>query len=128
MERAKARQTSFAPVTLKDATFSLKVPVQTENLKSQNVLAKITGAKQPDQSVMFGAHWDAFGTSTNAEGQMVMRRGAIDDGSGIAGVLEIARVQGWATAGPDCRVCCVDSGRARAVGLSLVCHTPIGFS
>ncbi|MCC6104366.1 M28 family metallopeptidase [Acetobacter sp.] len=91
VERAKARQTSFAPVTLKDATFSLKVPVQTENLKSQNVLAKITGAKQPDQSVMFGAHWDAFGTSTNAEGQMVMRRGAIDDGSGIAGVLEIAR-------------------------------------
>lgn len=90
-ERVKARQTSFAPVTLKNAVFSLKAPVQTANLKSQNVLAKITGTKKPDQSVMFGAHWDAFGTSTNAQGQMVMRRGAIDDGSGIAGVLEIAR-------------------------------------
>lgn len=90
-QRVKARQTDFAPVTLQNAAFSLKVPVQKTDLKSQNVLAKITGAKTPDESVMFGAHWDAYGTSTDARGQMVMRRGAIDDGSGIAGVLEIAR-------------------------------------
>lgn len=90
-ERVKARQTSFSPITIHNAGFSLKVPVKHVQVTSQNVLGKITGAKRPDESVMFGAHWDAYGMSTNAQGQTIIRRGAIDDGSGIAGVLEIAR-------------------------------------
>ncbi|OAG76341.1 Aminopeptidase [Acetobacter malorum] len=67
------------------------MPVEVSHLESQNVLGKLTGSKHPDETVMFGAHWDAFGMSKNAQGHEVIRHGAIDDGSGVAGVLEIAR-------------------------------------
>lgn len=89
--RIKARSESFRPVTLKHTTFSADLPVTVDRLESQNVLAKITGAKYPDETVMFGAHWDAYGKSTDAQGNTVIRRGAIDDGSGIAALFEIAR-------------------------------------
>ncbi|MCX2559918.1 M28 family metallopeptidase [Acetobacter farinalis] len=89
--RVQARQASFQPVTLPHAAFSLAVPVEVTHLESQNVLGKLTGSKRPDETVMFGAHWDAFGMSKDAQGHEVIRHGAIDDGSGVAGVLEIAR-------------------------------------
>lgn len=89
--RIKARSESFRPVTLKHTTFSADLPVAVDRLQSQNVLAKISGAKYPDETVMFGAHWDAYGKSTDAQGHTVIRRGAIDDGSGIAALFEIAR-------------------------------------
>lgn len=89
--RIKARSESFRPVTLKHTTLSADLPVTVDRLHSQNVLAKITGAKYPDETVMFGAHWDAYGKSTDAQGNTVIRRGAIDDGSGIAALFEIAR-------------------------------------
>ncbi|WP_408873489.1 M28 family metallopeptidase [Gluconobacter roseus] len=89
--RIKARSESFRPVTLRHTTFSADLPVTFDRLQSQNVLAKIAGAKYPDETVMFGAHWDAYGKSTDAQGHTVIRRGAIDDGSGIAALFEIAR-------------------------------------
>ncbi|GEK96897.1 M28 family metallopeptidase [Gluconobacter kanchanaburiensis] len=89
--RIRARSEDFRPVTLKHTSFSADLPVTVDRLQSQNVLAKIMGAKYPDETVMFGAHWDAYGKSTDAAGKTVIRRGAIDDGSGIAALFEIAR-------------------------------------
>jgi Zn-dependent M28 family amino/carboxypeptidase len=40
---------------------------------------------------MFGAHWDAFGQGPADASGDTIRHGAIDDGMGVAGVLEIAR-------------------------------------
>ncbi|WP_338034191.1 M20/M25/M40 family metallo-hydrolase [Kozakia baliensis] len=89
--REQARRPDFHPVELPNARLSASVPVTVEHLESRNVIAKLTGAKYPDQTVMYGAHWDAFGERTDAQGKKVIRRGAIDDGSGIAAVMEIAR-------------------------------------
>ncbi|MBF0870986.1 M20/M25/M40 family metallo-hydrolase [Gluconobacter japonicus] len=89
--RRQARSPDFHPVNIHDTTFSLDMSVKVDHLQSQNVIGKITGSTYPDETVMFGAHWDAFGKSTDAQGNTVIRRGAIDDGSGIAAVLEIAR-------------------------------------
>jgi len=89
--KKQARTAAFRPVALKDASFSADMGVKTTRLLSHNVLAKIPGAARPNESVMFGAHWDAFGTGpADATGDTV-RHGAIDDGMGVAGVLEIAR-------------------------------------
>jgi len=89
--KKQARTVAFRPVALKDASFSADMGVKTTRLLSHNVLAKIPGAARPNESVMFGAHWDAFGTGpADASGDTV-RHGAIDDGMGVAGVLEIAR-------------------------------------
>ncbi|QDH25943.1 M28 family peptidase [Neokomagataea tanensis] len=89
--RVAARSPDFKPVTLADTTFSVKMSVKVDYLKSQNVIGKISGSKYPDESVLFGAHWDAFGQSKNPKGQVSIRRGAIDDGSGIAALFELAR-------------------------------------
>jgi Zn-dependent M28 family amino/carboxypeptidase len=90
-EKKAARTAAFRPTPLKGASFSADMGVKTARLTSHNVLAQIPGAKRPSESVMFGAHWDAFGIGpADATGDTV-RHGAIDDGMGVAGVLEIAR-------------------------------------
>lgn len=89
--RQQARSPDFHPVILKDTYFSVDMPVEVQKLVSRNVIGQIRGARYPDETVMFGAHWDAFGERKGPDGKMVIRRGAIDDGSGIAAVMEIAR-------------------------------------
>ncbi len=89
--RLKARSASFAPVPLK-ARFTAKLPVTVEKIESANVLAKIPGAKKPDESVQFSAHWDAYGEGPpDAQGK-TLRPGANDDALGMAGVFELARL------------------------------------
>ena len=90
-QRAAARRAGFRPVPLGDLTLSADLAVTATRVESRNVLAKITGAKRPDEVVMFGAHWDAYGEGApDAEGRTA-RPGANDDALGVAGLLEIAR-------------------------------------
>ncbi len=89
--RAQARRRDFLPVELPIA-FTADIPVASKTTVSHNVLAKLTGATHPDETIMFGAHWDALGIGApDAEGR-VARSGANDDALGTAGVLELARV------------------------------------
>jgi Zn-dependent M28 family amino/carboxypeptidase len=90
-QKLKARTAEFRPVAMGDETFSADFTVRHDSIESHNVLAKIVGKKRPDETVMFGAHWDAYGVGKpDASGQTI-RRGANDDGLGVAGELEIAR-------------------------------------
>jgi len=89
--KRKARDPDFRPVELGGARFSIEMPVATERVQSRNVLAKLPGTTHPDEVILFGAHWDAYGIGPpDAQGQTI-RRGANDDALGIAGVLELAR-------------------------------------
>jgi Zn-dependent M28 family amino/carboxypeptidase len=89
--KRKARDPDFRPVELGGARFSIEMPVATERVQSRNVLAKLAGTTHPDEVILFGAHWDAYGIGPpDARGQTI-RRGANDDALGIAGVLELAR-------------------------------------
>ncbi|MBU0866736.1 MAG: M20/M25/M40 family metallo-hydrolase [Alphaproteobacteria bacterium] len=89
--RTQARSKGFRPVELKGASFSAAFPVTQDVIKSANVLARIPGAKRPDETVMYGAHWDAYGKGApDAQGR-IYRAGANDDALGIAGMFEIAR-------------------------------------
>ncbi len=88
--RKAARRSDFRPVALKQA-FTTDLPVKHDTAVSQNVLAKLSGKTRPDEVVMFGAHWDAYGIGApDAQGRTI-RSGANDDGLGVAGVLELAR-------------------------------------
>lgn len=90
--RRQARRADFKPVQLQGATFTVDVPVTTTKAASHNVLAKITGSEHPEETVMMGAHWDAYGLGApDAQGRKV-RPGANDDGLGLAGVIELARI------------------------------------
>ncbi len=89
--RKAARSASFKPVEL-PLRFAASLPVQVERIESANVLAKLPGHTRPNESVMFGAHWDAYGKGQPDAGGKTIRPGANDDGLGVAGVLELARL------------------------------------
>ncbi|MBL9064836.1 MAG: M20/M25/M40 family metallo-hydrolase [Sphingopyxis sp.] len=88
--RIAARRKDFKPVDL-GTSFNATVPVTHAVVQSQNVLAKIPGAKRPDEVVMYGAHWDAYGAGAPDEKGRIYRAGANDDALGVAGLFEIAR-------------------------------------
>ena len=51
---------------------------------TSNIVAKMTGTRQPNEAIVYSAHWDRISHDGNP-----LRR-AIDSGSGMAGLLEIA--------------------------------------
>jgi Zn-dependent M28 family amino/carboxypeptidase len=89
--KRQARSGSFRPIDL-GATFSADVPVTSRRVDSHNVIARLPGTRRPNETIMFSAHWDAYGIGPpDARGDTI-RNGAHDDGLGIAGVLEMARL------------------------------------
>lgn len=88
--RIAARRKDFKPIDL-GTDFNAAVPVTHAVVQSQNVLAKIPGAKRPEEVVMYGAHWDAYGAGAPDEARRIYRAGANDDALGVAGLFEIAR-------------------------------------
>ncbi len=96
--RLQARQADFRPVAIPGTGFTADLPVTVTRATSRNVLAKVTGRVRPNQVVMYGAHWDAYGEGApDAEGRRI-RPGANDDALGVAGVLAIARAAAKAPA------------------------------
>ena len=89
--RIAARRVDFRPVPMSGVTLDAAIPVRQEVVQSQNVLAKIPGAKRPDEVVMYGAHWDAYGEGKPDAKGRIYRAGANDDALGVAGLFEIAR-------------------------------------
>src|ERR1700722_9926359 len=89
--KRQARDQNFKPVELSGARFSIDMPVSTERVDSHNVLAELPGTGHPEESILFAAHWDAFGIGAPDSDGRTIRPGANDDGLGIAGILELAR-------------------------------------
>lgn len=90
--KASAQSADFRPVELTGVTLSLDFGQTFQRLTTRNVVAKLTGTTHAGETVMFGAHWDAFGHATpNAAGDDIYN-GAVDNASGVAGVLELARL------------------------------------
>ncbi|WP_434030123.1 M28 family metallopeptidase [[Pseudomonas] boreopolis] len=91
--KRSAQRADFKPVPLGDATLSVDFRVKRERVVTHNVVAKIEGSAHPDETVIFSAHWDAFGVADGAgAGGDRIRRGAVDNATGVASVLELARV------------------------------------
>jgi len=76
-----------------DMGIKLSATVKTKVVfnKSHNVIAKITGTKRPDEYVIFSAHWDHLGVGKPDEKGDTIYNGALDNASGTAAILEIAR-------------------------------------
>ena len=89
-KRAQTRE--FRPITLGNATFSASYQVKRETIRSKNVLGRLPGTTHPDETILFGAHWDHLGVGApDARGDTIYN-GAVDNGTGIGAVLELARV------------------------------------
>ncbi len=90
-EKARARSAAFRPVELKDASFSADYRNEFTMLESRNVVAALPGARRPDETILYAAHWDGFGVGAPDANGAVIRPGAVDDAVGVAGVIETAR-------------------------------------
>jgi len=89
--KRQAREPAFRAFALQGATLSASGEVRATDVVSHNVIARLPGASRPGEYVLYGAHWDANGRNgpdARADG---IRNGAVDNATGTAEVLEIAR-------------------------------------
>jgi Zn-dependent M28 family amino/carboxypeptidase len=86
---AQAAQRGFQPVALK-ATASIYLRSAVTHGRSYNLMALLKGSRHPDQVVIYSAHWDHLGTTSGPHGRREIFHGAIDNGSGLSALLEIA--------------------------------------
>jgi len=86
----KANQRGFKAVPL-NVKVSTTMKIETNYDKSYNVIGKITGSTHPDEVIIYTAHWDHLGIGTpDATGDSIYN-GALDNATGTAGLLELAR-------------------------------------
>jgi Zn-dependent M28 family amino/carboxypeptidase len=86
----KANHRGFKGVSL-NLTLSTKLKVTATYNKSHNVIAKITGTQHPDEYIIYTAHWDHLGIGKPNEKGDSIYNGAVDNASGTAGLLQLAR-------------------------------------
>ncbi|MDI6624785.1 MAG: M28 family metallopeptidase, partial [Brevundimonas sp.] len=95
--KVQARSRDFRPVALPGATFSGMFDVAATQITTKNVLARLPGATHPDETILYTAHWDHIGVGEpDANGDAIFN-GAVDNATGTAALLELARIWG---AGP----------------------------
>ena len=92
--KKQAQSNTFRAVTLKGVTFSADYKVKRETVVSKNIVGILPGTTHPDQTVIYSAHWDHLGTGNPDETGDRIFNGAADNASGIAALLELARLFG----------------------------------
>lgn len=89
--RYQARSEAFTPVELPGVTMSIDFGQTHATIESRNILARIPGSEHPDETVLYGAHWDAYGRAKPQNGDDIYN-GAVDNATGVAAMIELARM------------------------------------
>jgi len=81
----------FTPLPL-FGTATWRVRNTTRRVRSRNVVARLEGSDPTlkDEYVVYSAHWDHFGRNPALKGDQILN-GALDNASGVAQMLEIAK-------------------------------------
>lgn len=87
---ASANKPGFKAISLNEK-LSTTIHIKTKYNNSKNVIAKITGSKRPDEYIIYTAHWDHFGIGQPDKNGDSIYNGAVDNASGTAALLEMAR-------------------------------------
>lgn len=83
-----ANARGFRPMALPvTATASVRNSLRAS--ASANVIAAIRGSRRPGEAVFYMAHWDHLGRTQGGEGDQTFN-GAVDNATGVAGLLAIA--------------------------------------
>jgi Zn-dependent M28 family amino/carboxypeptidase len=91
-----AREKSFRAVPIGNAALSARLTTKATPVASRNVIARLKGRTRPEETILYGAHWDANGIGpADARGDTI-RNGAVDNATGTATLLEVARAFGKA--------------------------------
>ncbi|WDE03768.1 M20/M25/M40 family metallo-hydrolase [Thalassomonas viridans] len=87
--KAGAKTRGFKPVPLA-LEANLTLNSQIEQAESDNVVALLPGTKLADEYIVISAHWDHLGTKQTPGGPKI-HNGAVDNATGTAATLELAR-------------------------------------
>jgi Zn-dependent M28 family amino/carboxypeptidase len=88
--RKQASVRGFKAVPLK-ATASAGITQKIRTATSNNVVGVVRGSEKPDEYVIYTAHWDHLGRNFGLVGDQIFN-GAVDNASGVAAIMEIARL------------------------------------
>lgn len=88
--QSEARQRGFKGKAL-GANISLSMDLDVRFDTSYNVIGKITGTQRPGEYIVYTAHWDHLGIARKDASGDSIYNGALDNASGTAGLLEIAK-------------------------------------
>ena len=88
--REAAKQKGFKPVALTGVKASFAFDNAINKKMSRNVVGVLPGAKRPDEYVLYTGHWDHLGRCTPVDGDDICN-GAVDNASGIAGLVTLAQ-------------------------------------
>lgn len=88
--RAAAGQKGFKPVALTGVKANFGFDNEISKKMSRNVIGILPGAKRPDEYVLYTGHWDHLGRCTPVAGDDICN-GAVDNASGIAGLVTLAQ-------------------------------------
>ncbi|MBO9883749.1 M28 family metallopeptidase [Xanthomonas sp. D-109] len=83
-----ASKRGFKPVPLK-AKLSVDLKSTIAEKTSRNVVGVLPGSSRADEAVLYMAHWDHLGKHEGEPGDNIYN-GAVDNATGVAGILEIA--------------------------------------
>src|SRR3546814_9458561 len=85
---AAAGKRGFKALPL-DATVSFDLESTVTEKSSRNVIGVLPGTERPDEAVVYMGHWDHLGKHEGEEGDNIYN-GAVDNATGVAGIIEIA--------------------------------------
>ena len=86
--RVAAGKPGFKAVPMK-AKLSLDLKSTTSEQSSRNVIGILPGSEKPDEAIVYMAHWDHLGKHEGETGDNIYN-GAVDNATGVAGIIEIA--------------------------------------
>ena len=87
--KKQSLQQDFKPVPL-GVKASVEVKNKMRTVDSRNVIGLLEGSEKPDEYIVFTAHWDHLGVGEAQDGDNIYH-GAVDNASGVASIMEIAR-------------------------------------
>ncbi|MDP4838468.1 MAG: M28 family metallopeptidase [Algoriphagus sp.] len=86
----KARKIDFQGFST-EMVLNTSIAVEATYNVSKNVVAKITGKKAPEEVIIYTAHWDHLGIGKADETGDSIYNGALDNASGTAALLALAK-------------------------------------
>lgn len=91
--KQKALRADFKPIPLGGVKANATIKSKIRKFETSNVVAMLPGSdpELKKECIVYSAHWDHFGTKKNNDGTIGVFSGALDNGSGVATILEVAR-------------------------------------
>ena len=73
-----------------DGTADVSLQARVQRVRSHNLIGLVPGTESPGEALVLMAHWDHMGRDTTRQGDQIFN-GAVDNATGVAMLMEIAR-------------------------------------